>query len=650
MRKVLLVVLMFACSTVARASEATPDPLPERILAHVSIQSPGRMLEAVDVFVAAVTTATRNQIEPGMITFLGQMYNPLSEEMWDLDRDIHIVVPSELPDRNIMLLMPTRLPFEDFLEELRGMNFSVEPGADGYFKANGQGMPPFLLTESDDGYILVTTTTQMRDLAEELADAWQPRHWGSGIINVSVNLPDDWVEHSGMFHDMDKVLELAANGDLPGADELRDRDIDPETVGMTLRLMKMWLPAFKRELNAFRTVALEIDLSGERLTVASHFVAEPGSITAKLAENAGKLGALDMTLARNIEAGAAGMFVFSDFLKLIPDLPELLDAMYADIADIVQAKGADDVRAAQIELLKYMNGDSAFSLNSTGKWFEYRFWMRTGKADKFLDAYVGMIRAMNDILRSGKLGASYPVQYLAEDKTAPDGLAYKKVDVKIDVDAWMQTLPNRENEEAVREIMETVANTVILMAPAGDGMVAGVTGKVGEDDLRRALEQANGSKAPWLDVEGVKDTLDLLPDRAIGLGVFDMDQLFSFGYGMVMNTLMATQTDELGNLYKQAWKAVQAQLRTSEQPAGFALGQRGGNLVVNFTVTAAALNAVSYNAGLVQETIDAFLSRHVTENSGNSGQDDDDQEDGESEDDKDGEEDAEPGVEGINAA
>lgn len=614
MRKVLLVVLVAACSVAVRASEVKPDPLPEQVLAHISIQSPGRLLESVDAFAAAVTAATKNEIAPGMLTFLAQMYNPLSEEMWDLERDTHIVIPFSQPSRNVMLLMPTQLAFEDFLEELRGMKFTVEPEEEGYFQAVGQGVPPLLLTESDDGYVLVANSAYVRDLAEEIAEDWEPRHWGSGVLNVQVNLPEGWVEYSGIFDELDELLERAAAGDLPGADELRAQGIDPETVGMTLKLMEMWLPPFKRELDAFNAVALEIDLDGERLTAASHFIARPGSMAAKLAANAGKLGAPDMTLARNVEAGAAGMFVFADFLKLVPDLPELVDAMYADMADIVEAKDADAARAAQTELFKYMDGESAFSLHPAAKLFEYRFWMRTSQADKFLDAYVGLIRAMNDILRSGTLGASYPVQYLIEDKKAADGLAYKKVNIKFDIDAWMQTLPNQENAEAVRDMMEAMANTVILMAPAGEGMVAGVTGQVDEDDLRRALELANGAATPWLDVPEVKETLDLLPDRAVGLGVFDVDQLFAFAYGMAMETLMAAQDDDLGDLYAEAWETVKAQLRTSEQPLGFSLGQRGGNLVADFTITAAALNAVVYNSGLFQDTFNAMLYQHILEN------------------------------------
>ncbi len=654
MRKALLLVLVFVCSVTVRASDVTPDPLPEPVLAHISIQSPGRLLEAVDAFAAAVTAATKNEIAPGMLTFLAQMYNPLSEEMWDLERDTHLIVPAYQPSRNVMLLMPTRLAFEDFLEELRGMKFQVEAEENGYFQAQGQGMPPFLLTESDDGYVLVVNSEYARDMAETMAEHWEPRHWGSGVLNAHVNLPNGWVEYSGIFDELDELLERAANGDLPGADELRAQGLDPETVDMTLRMMEMWLPPFKRELAAFQSVALEIDLDGERLTVASHLIADPDSMADKLAANAGKLGALDMALARNIDAGAAGMFVFSDFLKLIPDLPELVDAMYSEMAEIVEAKNADAARAAQTELFKYLDGGSAFSLHSADKLFEYRFWMHTSQADKFLDAYVGLIRAMNDIIRTGTLGASYPVQYLIEDKKAADGLAYKKVDIKFDIDAWMQTLPNQENQQAVRDMMEAMANTVILMAPAGEGMVAGVTGQVDEDDLRRTLELAKGAKTPWIDVEAVKETMDLLPDRAIGLGVFDVDQLFAFAYGMAMETLMAAQDDDLGDLYKQAWDTVKAQLRTSEQPVGFSLGQRGGNLVTDFTITASALNAVVYNSGLFQDTFNAMLYQHILENNEELELDGDedymDDEDNYNEDeDEDGEEETAP-AEGIDAA
>lgn len=575
----------------APASEV-PAELPHEVSLHVAVRSPKALIESIDRFAAAASKGTATPLQPGMLTMLAFMQLPLSPDVWDMESELHFVMPANF-ERSESFFILNAGSFDEFVEKLADETEVEEGDTPSSRIVRLRGLGACVIADLGDGKVLLMPLSADTEQAMAVLHGWQPTVWGEGDVMIDVNLPEDWVEHTDFYEHITDTLDGLFENGMPDLDDAAEHGIQPDFARNCIRLFYRYAPVLLDELADIHGAALDIGLAGERASLVIQGKFADHSVFSELAEAASENSSAYSSLADHVGKDATALVVTAPLGDIVPNAQNRLYWFLGDILTTLFPNQAEEFLKHLLVMTSddhretvaatYLDGDSHYSIS----------WQESHEAEDLLDATVGVINSLNDMIGAAMSKHEYLFRFAVDDGKTPEGDPYKIIRLAAanpeKIDELFAEVAGEEPGVAAN--LAALRNFHLFLA-AKDGTLVAVNNTDNPERVAEAiLALENEPDEKFIEQPAAAKAAETLRVTQNSISVVDVDSMTV----LFLQAMLQAQDNDMGAVLDPVIARAKAEMRKSGDAAGIGFGAANGRLAVELGVSAKAVNAIVYN-------------------------------------------------------
>lgn len=605
----------------------SPAALPKGALLGLSIRSPNALLEAVDAAAVTVTRKTAKPLAPNIIKVLVQLYGvipPMRLENWDCDKELLVLFPGEKIDRKDYAFVFAVTDYAGLIENIA--DIFDKPERDETVDASTVSIPnmgKFLVAALGDSHaVAAVSPAGLQCVRDAWRSGWRPRHWGRGVVGARFVFPDGWWLASPILSDLDglaeKTLELLQNerdailesetfhetGLGAAGDTLLDNDI---AMGMGDAL-RTCIPAFERELDGLRGLALDIDLDGDEFALDLAVDAADGTLLHAMAANAAARDNLDAAPAGAMADNPLAVAMNAPLAEAIPDFAPVMARMARLTVGRVFPDRMDEYGDMARDFVVYNMDRSVGVLHPAADTLHFTLRTNTPDPARAKSTLLRSLELSNEIADASMATAYQPyAKYTIAEYPVPglDDCAA----IRFDQDSVAQAM-RRLGRPELAPTIRAVFLTYRSLAATGDGALGVATGFDGEMALVASLATALTGGERSAAADALAAAADRLSARQNALILFRFDDLV---FRLIVFSKKLEQSampgNPLTNFFLKTLEQARERFRTSDAFAAAAIGAADGSMVAGLRIPLDSVNALYGNWLHFTKTRDAIFAK-----------------------------------------
>lgn len=325
-----LVLAAFLCLTL-QASAATPaKTLPERVDAHISIQSVGKLKRNLFRLIDASTKRTKNHVPVEFLEVMSQMAIPVPLDIWKSDEPTHAVFVRDGNNANLVMVFAVE-SFDELVGSLEDAEWMFgETDANGGYESvlpvvlpNGKSM---LMVNLGGGKAALADF--LADVAVVVNDAdWKPAHESTADISVNIAINGDGVDFAEKFStSLEQSFEKFAQA-------FEEAGVTREAGEGMLRLAQKYIPLVGDEVNKATNALIELTFESDRVLVDAGVCFADGAYMKTVMEHMEKQSEAESKLTAGVPGKPLSVAVNAPPDNVLPDVDKIFPTLLDDVTE-----------------------------------------------------------------------------------------------------------------------------------------------------------------------------------------------------------------------------------------------------------------------------------------------------------------------------
>ena len=588
MRKAVLsitAIILFAAAP-AFASETRSAPLPDQVVASLSVKSAMDLLQTADGFLVTILDKTPQSYQQGLLPMLAPMFLPSPIVSVNLEEPGHILLLAGGQDFDRPVFVGSVAAYADFIAAITPAESEATVSGAVTNITTREDMDVYVI---DAGNSLVAVAMQEQDALDAAAALknWLP---SAPATTISIQF-----NKASVFNSREMLAFLYAQG----IDELMenseeviesaaDADLDADMIKGAFTLIRRIADVIPAEAAKFDGGKLDITIDGDHLSLSTVIWPGEGSLIGDTVNKARNLENALFDIGRAVNDDA-GMYVqMMPMTDIMPGTPAQWRQFISDaIKDI--APGLEDKAAALSDAILAAGPKETVQGILSGN--EIITYTRMDDPAKGLNAIFDTYKLYDEMLsRFLKEGDQRKTRFVFSEEKEGD-LAYRKVIFEAAEDSSLWEL--LEDADIDPAMLNQALSSISILLTATDKVLVIANGDITPDQLVQAVKALGGADAPFIETAWAKGALGALSHRQIGFGISKVSAITV----MLLEKLISS--DNMPEEFRNVLKAAIPDLVTSDATFAFSHGIKEEGYSAELILDAQGINDMVQNYFLI---------------------------------------------------